>query len=71
MAGSSVRSRAGVAGAILRTKSTIEEEKQIERRALELLDYVGIRARANDAAGSLPYGVAIACGGIAATVLGA
>jgi branched-chain amino acid transport system ATP-binding protein len=45
-----------VAGAILRTKRTIEEEKQIERRALELLDYVGIRARANDAAGSLPYG---------------
>src|SRR4029453_5541314 len=25
-------------------------------RALELLSYVGIRARANDAAGSLPYG---------------
>jgi branched-chain amino acid transport system ATP-binding protein len=34
----------------------LEEEKQIEKRALELLDYVGIRARANDAAGSLPYG---------------
>ncbi|HEX6528165.1 MAG TPA: ATP-binding cassette domain-containing protein, partial [Burkholderiales bacterium] len=32
------------------------EEKSIEKRALELLDYVGIRARANDAAGSLPYG---------------
>ena len=56
MIGRHLRSRAGVAGAILRTKSTIEEEKQIERRALELLDYVGIRARANDAAGSLPYG---------------
>jgi len=56
MIGRHLRSRAGVAGAILRTKRTIEEEKQIERRALELLDYVGIRARANDAAGSLPYG---------------
>ena len=32
------------------------EEKETERRALELLDYVGIRARANDPAGSLPYG---------------
>src|SRR4029079_10308148 len=32
------------------------EEPAIERRALELLAYVGIRARANDAAGSLPYG---------------
>jgi branched-chain amino acid transport system ATP-binding protein len=56
MIGRHLRSRAGVAGAILRTKRTVEEEKQIERRALELLDYVGIRARANDAAGSLPYG---------------
>jgi branched-chain amino acid transport system ATP-binding protein len=56
MIGRHLRSRAGVAGAILRTKRTIEEERHIERRALELLDYVGIRARANDAAGSLPYG---------------
>src|SRR6266853_1976242 len=28
----------------------------IGRRAAELLDYVGIRSRANDPAGSLPYG---------------
>ena len=34
----------------------MREERAIEQRALELLDYVGIRARANDAAGSLPYG---------------
>jgi branched-chain amino acid transport system ATP-binding protein len=34
----------------------LNEERQIERRALELLDYVGIRGRANDPAGSLPYG---------------
>ncbi|MGQ0547353.1 MAG: ABC transporter ATP-binding protein [Betaproteobacteria bacterium] len=56
MIGRHLRSRAGVAGAVLRTRHTIEEERQIERRALELLDYVGIRARANDRAGSLPYG---------------
>ena len=56
MIGRHVRTRAGVIGAILRTRSTLEEERAIERRALELLDYVGIRARANDAAGSLPYG---------------
>jgi branched-chain amino acid transport system ATP-binding protein len=37
-------------------RKTREEELGIERRALQLLDYVGIRARANDAAGSLPYG---------------
>ena len=56
MIGRHVRTRAGVLGAILRTRATVEEEKAIEARALELLDYVGIRARANAAAGSLPYG---------------
>jgi branched-chain amino acid transport system ATP-binding protein len=56
MIGRHARTRAGVIGAILRNRSTLEEERTIERRALELLDYVGIRARANDAANSLPYG---------------
>jgi len=56
MIGRHVRTTAGVVGAVLRNKRTLQEEREIERRALELLDYVGIRARANDAAGSLPYG---------------
>jgi len=56
MIGRHARTRAGVLGAIFRNPTTLIEEKQIERRALELLDYVGIRPRANDAAGSLPYG---------------
>jgi branched-chain amino acid transport system ATP-binding protein len=56
MIGRHLRGRAGVVGAVLRTKGTLAEERAIERRSLELLDYVGIRARANDAAGSLPYG---------------
>src|SRR5688572_19843480 len=56
MIGRHVRTRAGVIGAVLRDRRTMAEEHGIERRALELLDYVGIRARANDAAGSLPYG---------------
>jgi branched-chain amino acid transport system ATP-binding protein len=56
MIGRHVRTRAGVFGALLRNRSTREEESAIEARALSLLDYVGIRARANDAAGSLPYG---------------
>jgi branched-chain amino acid transport system ATP-binding protein len=56
MIGRHVRTRAGVLGAVLRNKSTLQEERDIERRALELLDYVGIRARANDAAGTLAYG---------------
>jgi branched-chain amino acid transport system ATP-binding protein len=56
MIGRHVRTRAGVVGALLRDRGTQTEERAIEQRALELLDYVGIRKRANDPAGSLPYG---------------
>jgi branched-chain amino acid transport system ATP-binding protein len=56
MIGRHVRTRAGVVGAVLRDAATRAEEAGIERRAAELLEYVGIRARANDPAGSLPYG---------------
>jgi branched-chain amino acid transport system ATP-binding protein len=56
MIGRHVRTRAGVVGAVLRDRRTREEERETEKRAWQLLDYVGIRARANDAAGSLPYG---------------
>jgi branched-chain amino acid transport system ATP-binding protein len=56
MIGRHVRTHAGVVGALLRGPRTRAEEREIERRSLELLDYVGIRARANDSAGSLPYG---------------
>jgi branched-chain amino acid transport system ATP-binding protein len=56
MIGRHVRTRAGVLGAVLRNGSTLREERETERRALELLEFVGIRGRANDPAGSLPYG---------------
>ena len=56
MIGRHARMQAGVLGAILRNRKTREEESDTEKRALQLLDYVGIRSRANDAAGSLPYG---------------
>src|SRR3990167_8742268 len=56
MIGRHGRPRAGVFGAILRTRATLEEEAAIEKRALELLDYVGIAARGNDVARQLPYG---------------
>ncbi len=56
MIGRHARTSASVLGAVLRDRATRAEEAAIERRALELLDYVGIAARANDAAGSLPYG---------------
>jgi branched-chain amino acid transport system ATP-binding protein len=56
MIGRHVRTRAGVLGAVLRNARTLAEERAIVSRALALLDYVGIRPRANDRAGSLPYG---------------
>jgi branched-chain amino acid transport system ATP-binding protein len=56
MIGRHVRTHAGVMGAVLRNRSTLNEEAEIERRAMALLDEVGIRARANHPAGSLPYG---------------
>jgi branched-chain amino acid transport system ATP-binding protein len=56
MIGRHARTRAGVVGAVLRNGATVREERETERRALELLEFVGIRARANDPAGSLPYG---------------
>jgi branched-chain amino acid transport system ATP-binding protein len=56
MIGRHVRTRAGVIGAVLRDRRTRGEEAAIVKRALDLLDYVGIRARANDRAASLPYG---------------
>ncbi len=56
MVGRHVRSRAGVVGAVLRDAATIAEEAAIANRAYALLDYVGIAARAAEAAHSLPYG---------------
>jgi branched-chain amino acid transport system ATP-binding protein len=56
MVGRHVRTRAGVLGAMLRTRRVRAEERAIHTRALELLDYVGIAARQHDLANSLPYG---------------
>jgi len=56
MVGRHVRTRAGVFGAILRTRAQRAEEAAIKRRAAELLHYVGIAHRANDLARHLSYG---------------
>src|SRR5690242_5843449 len=47
MIGRHVRTRAGVVGAVLRDRRTRAEEAGIERRARELLRYVGIAERGN------------------------
>ena len=56
MIGRHVRTHAGVFGAVFRTRATLAEEAAIERRAAELLDYVGIRPQANSLARQLAYG---------------
>ncbi len=56
MIGRHVRTKAGVVGAILRGPGTRAEEVAIEKRARELLDYVGIGPRGNELAKHLSYG---------------
>jgi branched-chain amino acid transport system ATP-binding protein len=56
MVGRHVRTKATALGAVLRTRATVEEERQIKQRSLELLDYVGIRRYADFQARTLAYG---------------
>jgi branched-chain amino acid transport system ATP-binding protein len=56
MVGRHVRTHATVFGAIFRDARTRAEEKGIERRSYELLEYVGVHKRANDLAKHLAYG---------------
>ena len=56
MVGRHVRTKAGVVGAIFRTGGQRSEEDAIRKRAMELLDYVGIARYANYQARTLSYG---------------
>ncbi len=56
MVGRHVRTRQGVLGAILRHRAAREEERQIEQRAMALLDFVGIAQLAHRTARHLSYG---------------
>jgi branched-chain amino acid transport system ATP-binding protein len=56
MVGRHARTRAGVFGAILRTRATRDEEAAIVRHAERLLAYVGLGQRADDPARHLSYG---------------
>jgi branched-chain amino acid transport system ATP-binding protein len=46
----------GPLGAMLRLPRTRREERQGDERSFELLDFVGLRSRANELGASLPYG---------------
>ena len=56
MIGRHVRTHAGVFGAIFRDRATLAEEAAITAAPYQLLDYVGVAARANDLAKHLAYG---------------
>ncbi|MBA3590228.1 MAG: ABC transporter ATP-binding protein [Methylibium sp.] len=56
MVGRHVRTRSGLVGAVLRTRSFKLEEADIARRSHELLDYVGIGRYADYKARTLSYG---------------
>ena len=56
MVGRHIRTKSGLLGAVLRTKSFKAEEAAIAKRAQELLDYVGIGKFADYKARTLSYG---------------
>ena len=56
MVGRHLRSKGSVLGAVLRTRAVRAEEAAIKAKAMELLAYVGIAAKAEVRAASLSYG---------------
>ncbi|MET3291772.1 ABC transporter ATP-binding protein [Brevibacillus fluminis] len=57
MVGVHSRLKAGILGILFNTKRVREEEERARVEAYKLLEYVGIEHIANEAAGSLPYGL--------------
>lgn len=57
MVGVHSRLSAGILGILFNTKKVREEEERSRVEAYKLLEYVGIEHIANEAAGSLPYGL--------------
>ena len=51
------RTRASVAGAVLRLPSQRREEREVRRRALEALEFAGLGDHADTVAKNLPYGL--------------
>jgi branched-chain amino acid transport system ATP-binding protein len=54
--GVEARQHTGPIGAMLRLPRTRREDRESDERAFELLEFVGLRRRANELASSLPYG---------------
>jgi branched-chain amino acid transport system ATP-binding protein len=56
MVGMHARMKANLFNSILRTPAVKREEKQARERALELLEYTGLRRKSEETARNLPYG---------------
>jgi branched-chain amino acid transport system ATP-binding protein len=56
MVGCHLRSRVGMAAAVLRLPSVIREERQVKQWAMEALEFCGLDGLADREASSLPYG---------------
>jgi branched-chain amino acid transport system ATP-binding protein len=56
LVGMHARMRANLFNSILRTPFVKREEKEARERAAELLEYTGLRRKANETAKNLPYG---------------
>jgi len=56
MVGEHPRMKANLLGAILRDRSTMNEESRVAKRARELLEFVGLRGYDNELAKNLAYG---------------
>jgi branched-chain amino acid transport system ATP-binding protein len=56
MVGMHIHLRSGLLGAFLSSAAQRQEEVAAMREAVRLLEYMGLRHLANEAAGSLPYG---------------
>ena len=56
MVGEHNRTKIGLVGAVLRTPSMRKEEKEAEKEALSLLEFVGLTELVNERARGLPYG---------------
>jgi branched-chain amino acid transport system ATP-binding protein len=54
--GRHVRTKAGLIAALLRPASARREEQETDRKARDLIDFVGLSAQANVRASALPYG---------------
>jgi len=56
MVGMHIHLKANLWSTVLRTKAQRNEEREAAREAVRLLDYIGLKQFANEAAGNLPYG---------------